>query len=178
MTEDLDRATVTAAPADAVPARSPRMTPRQRLILAVLLGAQFMIAVDFSILTVSLPVIGNELGFALGGLQWITTAFALASAGFMLLFSRIGDRIGRRRIFLGGMALLTLGSLVGGIAPNPVVLIVGRVAQGLATAAVMPAALALLTTPIPRARCATGPWVPTARCCRWASPPERSSAVC
>ena len=67
----------------------------------------------------------------------------------MLLFSRIGDRIGRRRIFLAGMTLLTIGSLVGGIAPNPAVLIVGRVAQGLATAAVMPAALALLTTSYP-----------------------------
>ncbi|WP_037358945.1 MFS transporter [Amycolatopsis orientalis] len=148
MTEGHDTATAEPA-AGAAPPGAPRMTPRQRLILAVLLGAQFMIAVDFSILTVSLPVIGNELGFSLGGLQWISTAFALASAGFMLLFSRIGDRIGRRRLFLGGLALLTLGSLVGGLAPNPAILLAARVSQGLATAAVMPAALALLTTSYP-----------------------------
>ncbi len=126
-----------------------RMTGGQRLTLTVLLGAQFMVAVDFSILTVALPIIGDSLGFSLADLQWITTAFALASAGFMLLFSRIGDRIGRRRIFLAGMALLTVGSLVGGLADSPAVLLAARVAQGLATAAVMPAALALLTTSFP-----------------------------
>ncbi|MFC8525948.1 MFS transporter [Nocardia sp. NPDC057227] len=122
------------------------MTSRQRLTLAVLLGAQFMVAVDFSILTVALPVIGSDLGFALADLQWISTAFALASAGFMLMFSRIGDRIGRHRLFFAGMALLTVGSLLGGLAQDPAILLVARVAQGLATAAVMPAALALLTT--------------------------------
>ncbi|GAB2630745.1 MFS transporter [Nocardia goodfellowii] len=147
MTDTNDRAPAAVAdePADA----EPRMTSRHRLTLAALLGATFMIAVDFSILTVSLPVIGEDLGFSLSNLQWIITAFALASAGFMLLFSRIGDRIGRRRIFLAGIAVLTVGSLIGGLAQDPGVLLAARVAQGLATAAVLPAALALLTTSFP-----------------------------
>ncbi|UGT55272.1 MFS transporter [Nocardia asteroides] len=149
MSEITDTAVELTKPPGDEPPGSGRMTGGQRLTLAVLLGAQFMVAVDFSILTVALPIIGDSLGFSLADLQWITTAFALASAGFMLLFSRIGDRIGRRRIFLAGMALLVVGSLVGGLADSPAILLAARVAQGLATAAVMPAALALLTTSFP-----------------------------
>ncbi|MGY5009100.1 MFS transporter, partial [Streptomyces sp. 900105755] len=62
-----------------------------RLTLVVLLVAQFMLAVDFSILNVALPVIGRGLGFSLGNLQWIATAFALCAAGFTLLFGRVAD---------------------------------------------------------------------------------------
>ncbi|MDX3855392.1 MFS transporter [Streptomyces sp. AK02-01A] len=126
-----------------------RMDGRTRLVLVVLLVAQFMLAVDFSILNVALPVIGEGLGFSLGGLQWIATAFALAAAGFTLLFGRIADLVGRRRIFLGGMALLGIASLAGGLAVSPGMLMVARVAQGLATAAVTPAGLSLLTTSFP-----------------------------
>ncbi|MGW2305187.1 MFS transporter [Streptomyces sp. NPDC001809] len=133
----------TAGPADA------RMTGRMRLVLVVLLLAQFMLAVDFSILNVALPVIGQGLGFSLGGLQWIATAFALAAAGFTLLFGRVADLVGRRRLFLGGMALLGVSSLVGGLATGPEMLMAARVAQGLATAAVTPAGLSLLTASFP-----------------------------
>ncbi|MEU7739516.1 MFS transporter [Nonomuraea sp. NPDC049158] len=126
-----------------------RMTGRQRLVLVLLLGSQFMLAVDFSILNVALPVIGAGLGFELADLQWVATAFALAAAGFTLLFGRIADLFGRRRLFLGGMALLGLSSLAGGLATSHGMLLVARVAQGLATAAVTPAALALLTTSFP-----------------------------
>ncbi|MFD8208061.1 MFS transporter [Streptomyces sp. NPDC059695] len=126
-----------------------RMTGRMRLVLVVLLLAQFMLAVDFSILNVALPVIGQGLGFTLGGLQWIATAFALAAAGFTLLFGRVADLIGRRRLFLGGMALLGVSSLAGGLATGPEVLMAARVAQGLATAAVTPAGLSLLTASFP-----------------------------
>ena len=62
------------------------LTPRLRLVLVLLLAAQFMLAVDFSILNVALPVIGDGLGFSLAHLQWIGTAFALCAAGFTLLF--------------------------------------------------------------------------------------------
>ncbi|PZG12377.1 MFS transporter [Nonomuraea aridisoli] len=127
-------------------AESDRMTGRQRLVLTLLLGSQFMLAVDFSILNVALPVIGQGLGFALADLQWVATAFALAAAGFTLLFGRIADLWGRRRLFLVGMALLGLSSLVGGLATSPGVLLGARVAQGLATAVVTPAGLSLLTT--------------------------------
>ncbi|MFI6319867.1 MFS transporter [Nonomuraea sp. NPDC050556] len=122
------------------------MTGRQKLVLVLLLGAQFMLAVDFSILNVALPVIGEGLGFSLGGLQWIATTFALAAAGFTLLFGRIADLFGRRRMFIAGMALLGVSSLAGGLAVSPTMLLVARVAQGLATAIVTPAGLSLLTT--------------------------------
>ncbi|MEV7237771.1 MFS transporter [Streptomyces sp. NPDC051020] len=123
-----------------------RMTGRQKLVLTLLLGAQFMIAVDFSILNVALPVVGKGLGFSLAGLQWIATAFALAAAGFTLLFGRVADIVGRKQLFLGGMAVLGASSLLGGLAASPEVLLSARVLQGLATAAVTPAGLALLTT--------------------------------
>ncbi|GAA2652357.1 MULTISPECIES: MFS transporter [Nonomuraea] len=122
------------------------MTGRQKLVLTLLLGAQFMIAVDFSILNVALPVVGEGLGFSLTHLQWIATSFALAAAGFTLLFGRVADLVGRKRLFLGGMAVLGLSSLMGGLATSPEILLIARVLQGLATAAVTPAGLALLTT--------------------------------
>ncbi|GGS68278.1 MFS transporter [Streptomyces tanashiensis] len=142
----LDHPTPAPAAADRAEAR---MTGRMRLVLVVLLLAQFMLAVDFSILNVALPVIGQGLGFSLGGLQWIATAFALAAAGFTLLFGRVADLVGRRRLFLGGMALLGVSSLAGGLATGPEVLMAARVAQGLATAAVTPAGLSLLTSSFP-----------------------------
>ncbi len=125
------------------------MSARQRLILLLLLGSQFMLAVDFSILNVALPAIGSGLGFELADLQWVATTFALAAAGFTLLFGRIADLFGRRRLFLAGMALLGLSSLAGGLATSPTMLLLARVAQGLATAIVTPAGLSLLTTSFP-----------------------------
>ncbi|KOU01880.1 MFS transporter [Streptomyces sp. NRRL F-2295] len=124
----------------------PRMTGRQKLVLTLLLGSQFMIAVDFSILNVALPVVGEGLGFSLAHLQWIATSFALAAAGFTLLFGRVADLVGRKNLFVGGMAVLGLSSALGGLATSPEVLLTARVLQGLATAAVTPAGLALLTT--------------------------------
>ncbi|NUP24552.1 MAG: MFS transporter [Streptomyces sp.] len=141
--------TATPRPASTHEAPPQHLTGRLRLILAVLLVAQFMLAVDFSILNVALPAIGDDLGFTLGGLQWIATAFALCAAGFTLFFGRIGDLIGRKRIFLGSLALLGVASLAGGLAPTPEILIVARIAQGLATVAATPAGLALLTTSFP-----------------------------
>ncbi|WP_066952618.1 MFS transporter [Streptomyces lushanensis] len=126
-----------------------RLTGRLRLVLVVLLVAQFMLAVDFSILNVALPVMGRGLGFSLGNLQWIATSFALAAAGFTLLFGRIADLVGRRRLFLAGLAVLGAASLLGGLAVNPEMLLIARVAQGLATAAVTPAGLSLLTSSFP-----------------------------
>src|SRR4051794_37876000 len=98
---------------------APTMTRRQTLALVLLLASQFMLAVDFSILNVALPTVGQGLGFASADVQWIATAFALGAAGFTLLFGRFGDYIGRRRIFLLGMAALGAASLLGGLAPSP-----------------------------------------------------------
>ncbi|WP_206307789.1 MFS transporter [Streptomyces sp. A0958] len=143
---DLEEMAGARADAPAVP---DRMTGQQKLALAVLLGAQFMLAADFSILTVSLPVIGDSLGFSLDHLQWITTGFALPAAGFTLLFGRIADLFGRRKVFLLGIVLLAAASLVGGLAQSSEVLLAARVAQGVATAISVPSALALLTTTFP-----------------------------
>jgi EmrB/QacA subfamily drug resistance transporter len=143
----VDDLNLRAQSADA--AAQPRLSGRLLLVLVVLLVAQFMLAVDFSILNVALPVIGKGLGFSLGNLQWIGTAFALAAAGLTLLFGRVADLFGRRRLFLLGLALLGTASMVGGLATSPTVLIIARVAQGLATAAVTPAGLSLLTTSFP-----------------------------
>jgi EmrB/QacA subfamily drug resistance transporter len=126
-----------------------RMTSRHRLILVLLLGAQFMLAVDFSVLNIAVPTIGSDLGFKLSNLQWIVTGFMLPAAGFTLLFGRIADLFGRRNLFLVGMLVLGVASLVGGLAQSPSMLLVGRIGQGLATAMATPAAMSLLTTSFP-----------------------------
>ncbi|WP_405586020.1 MFS transporter [Streptomyces sp. NBC_01092] len=135
--------TTSAATAHSTPVR---MTGRQVAALVVLLASQFMMAADFSVLNVALPEVGTALGFSTGSLQWITTTFALCAAGCTLVLGRVGDYVGRRRIFTVGMAVLAVSSLVGGVADSPTMLLIARTLQGLATAAVTPAALALLTT--------------------------------
>lgn len=125
------------------------MTARQRVALVVLLTASFTLAVDFSILNVALPTIGADVGFGIGNLQWIATAFALCAAGFTLLMGRVADIAGRRRMFLIGMVLLGAGSLAGGLSITPAMLLIARAAQGFATAIVVPAALALLIGAFP-----------------------------
>lgn len=140
--------TSTSSPTDP-PSTDAPMSTRERLIMAVLLTASFTLAVDFSILNVALPAIGTDVGFSLENLQWVATSFALFAAGFTLLFGRVADLFGRRRLFLLGMVLLGVSSLMGGLGTTPGVLIAARVAQGLATAMVTPAALSLLTTAFP-----------------------------
>jgi EmrB/QacA subfamily drug resistance transporter len=125
------------------------MTGRQLTVLLLLLASQFMLAVDFSILNVALPRVADGLGFRAADVQWIATSFALCAAGFTLLFGRLGDTLGRRRLFLVGMGVLGAASLLGGVATTPEVLLTARVLQGLATAAVTPAALSLLTGTFP-----------------------------
>lgn len=123
-----------------------RLTALKRLALAVLLTANFTLAVDFSVLNVALPQIGRELGFPAEGLQWIVTSFALCAAGFTLFFGRAADLFGRKRLFMIGIILLGVASLAGGLAQDPTQLIIARVGQGIATAMVTPAALSLMTT--------------------------------
>jgi MFS family permease len=123
-----------------------RFTGRQRLILLILLGAGFMLSVDFSILNVALPEVGEGVGMELTALPWIASAYALPAAGFTLLFGRLADLFGRRRLFLAGMVLLAVASLLGGFATNPEMLLSARALQGLSTAMSIPASLSLLTT--------------------------------
>ncbi|MGW1339811.1 MFS transporter [Kribbella sp. NPDC002412] len=119
---------------------------RQRVVLLVLLGAGFMLSVDFSILNVALPQAGAGVGLGPDGLAWITSAFALPAAGFALLFGRLADYFGRRRLFLVGMVLLAGASVLGGLSTSAEQLLTARVLQGLATAMALPTSLSLLTT--------------------------------
>jgi MFS family permease len=122
------------------------MTARQRLIVVLLLGANFMMSADFSILNIALPVVGEAVGLSVDNLPWVSTAFALPAAGLSLLFGRLGDLYGRRRIFLIGLFLLTAASLLGGISTEPALLLAARALQGVASAMTAPAALSLLIT--------------------------------
>ncbi|GAA0376502.1 MFS transporter [Microbispora corallina] len=124
----------------------PHFNSRQRIVLLVLLGAGFMVSVDFSILNVALPETGAGVGMKVADLPWITSAYTLPSAGFALLFGRFADLFGRRKLFMVSMVLLTGASLLGGLASSPGVLLTARALQGVATAMALPAALSLLTT--------------------------------
>ncbi|GGZ31618.1 MFS transporter [Streptomyces inusitatus] len=131
---------------------SARFSTRQWLVITLLCGTQFMLALDFSILSVSLPEIGEDLGFGIKDLQWIVTAFALPSGGFLLLFGRTADLFGRRKLFIAGMALFTVASLIGGLATSPGMLLAARAGQGFASAMLTPAAMSLLTTSFPEGK--------------------------
>ncbi|MBV9555036.1 MAG: MFS transporter [Alphaproteobacteria bacterium] len=122
------------------------ITARQRLIVVLLLGANFMMSADFSILNVALPAVGKAVGLSVNNLPWLTTAFALPAAGLSLLFGRLGDLYGRRGIFLAGLSLLVAASLLGGVSTEPTSLLVARTLQGIASAMTVPVALSLLIT--------------------------------
>ncbi|MET7502179.1 MFS transporter [Streptomyces microflavus] len=134
------------APAPAPPAR---LSGRARLVLFVLCAAQFMVALDFSVLNVALPVLGADLGLSTSGLQWAVTAFALPSGGFLLLFGRIADLYGRRRLFLAGLTLFGASSLLATLAWDPASFLAGRAIQGLGAAVIVPTGMSLLTTTFP-----------------------------
>jgi MFS family permease len=128
---------------------TPRLSTRDKLVLFVLCAAQFMVALDFSVLNVALPVLGSDLGMSQSALQWAVTAFALPSGGFLLLFGRIGDLYGRRRLFLIGLALFGAASLLATLAWDPASFLAGRALQGLGAAAIVPTGMSLLTTTFP-----------------------------
>jgi MFS family permease len=132
-------------PAD-LPDPPPGMPLRARLVLFLLCAAQFAVALDFSILNIALPTLGHDLHLAQANLQWGMTAFALPSGGFLLLFGRIADQVGRRRIFIIGLALFTAASVLATVAWSPGVFLAARALQGLGAAAIVPSGMALLTT--------------------------------
>ncbi|MER5291701.1 MFS transporter [Streptomyces pharetrae] len=135
----------TTPPADRAPGR-PRLSTRDKLILFVLCAAQFMVALDFSVLNVALPVLGADLGMSPSALQWAVTAFALPSGGFLLLFGRIGDLYGRRKLFLTGLAVFAAASVLATVAWDPASFLAGRALQGLGAAMIVPTGMSLLTT--------------------------------
>jgi MFS family permease len=142
--------TSASPPAPALPVSAPpRLSGRARLVLFVLCAAQFMVALDFSVLNVALPVLGRDLGLSTTGLQWAITAFALPSGGFLLLFGRIADLYGRRRLFLAGLTLFGASSLLATLAWDPASFLAGRALQGLGAAVIVPTGMSLLTTTFP-----------------------------
>ena len=119
---------------------------RQAATLALLAFAMLIVSLDQYIVVVALPEIGRELGYSAQTLQSVISAYAVASAGFLLLGGRAADLLGRRRILVTGLALYAGASLAGGLAPTPEVLLAARAAQGLGGALVFPATLSLVNT--------------------------------
>ncbi|MEU9177096.1 MFS transporter [Streptomyces sp. NPDC048550] len=142
--------TTTTGPGVAAPAPGDeRLTGRAKLVLFVLCAAQFMVALDFSVLNVALPALGKDLGLSQSALQWAVTAFALPSGGFLLLFGRIADLYGRKKLFLIGLALFGTASLLATLAWDPASFLAGRALQGLGAAVIVPTGMSLLTTTFP-----------------------------
>lgn len=127
------------------PSRRPRT--QQLGVLALLCLAQFLVVLDTSIVNVALPRMGTDLAFrSESSLQYIISLYALTFGGLLVLAGRVADVLGRRRIFVSGLLLFSLSSLVCGIAPTAAVLLIGRTVQGAGSALVSSAALALLMT--------------------------------
>jgi EmrB/QacA subfamily drug resistance transporter len=122
-------------------------TDRRRwLALAVIVTAQFMVVLDVAIVNVALPTIKTDLHFSQENLQWVVTAYSILFGGVLLLGGRMADIMGRRRLFMAGLALFTASSLLDGLAWSEGSLIAFRALQGLGAALVSPAALSILMT--------------------------------
>src|SRR5262245_8214161 len=119
---------------------------RKWFALALLSAVQFMVVLDIAIVNVALPSIQTDLGFSQENLQWVISAYALFFGGFLLLGGRAADLLGRRRIFLVGIVLFTVSSLLAGLAWSEASLIAARAFQGLGAAVITPAALSILST--------------------------------
>jgi EmrB/QacA subfamily drug resistance transporter len=122
-------------------------SPRRKwFALALLSAVQFMVVLDIAIVNVALPSIQVDLGFSQENLQWVISAYALVFGGFLLLGGRAADLLGRRRIFLVGIVVFSLASLLAGLAWSEGSLIGARALQGLGAAVITPAALSILST--------------------------------
>jgi EmrB/QacA subfamily drug resistance transporter len=121
-------------------------TPRAKnFALALLAMTQFVVVLDAAIVNVALPSIGKALDFSQDNLAWVVNAYTLTFGGFLLLGGRLADLLGRRRMFMYGLVLFSLASLLGGFAQSDIWLVIARGAQGLGAAIVSPAALSIIT---------------------------------
>ena len=116
------------------------------LVLAIVCLAQFMVVLDATVVNVALPTIQTDLNFTDSSLQWVINSYTLLFGGFLLLGGRAADLFGRRRLFMGGVVVFTVASMLNGLAPNSEFLIISRALQGLGGAMVSPAALSIVTT--------------------------------
>jgi EmrB/QacA subfamily drug resistance transporter len=144
------RQVATAAARDAATPSSGSAPPRRLgLALAVIATAQLMVVLDATIVNVALPHIQTALGFSGTGLEWVVNAYALAFGGLLLLGGRTGDLLGRRRVFIAGILVFSLASLLGGFATGQVWLLSARVLQGVGGAFAAPTALSLIAVTFP-----------------------------
>jgi EmrB/QacA subfamily drug resistance transporter len=116
------------------------------LVLVIACLAQFMVILDATIVNVALPSIQTGLQFSSSSLQWVVNAYTLTFGGFLLLGGRASDLLGRKRLFMAGIALFSAASLLNGVAQSSGMLIAGRALQGLGGALLSPAALSIITT--------------------------------
>ncbi|MGA4538937.1 MFS transporter [Uniformispora flossi] len=119
---------------------------RTGLRLALLVATQFVVALDYNIVYVALPHIGDGLGFSPQSLQWVVSSYAVAFGGLLMLGGRLVDLVGRRRLFVLGIALFAVSCLAAGLATGPAVLLAARAVQGVGAAMVTPATLSLVNT--------------------------------
>jgi EmrB/QacA subfamily drug resistance transporter len=133
------------------PVAATQRTGSSRMILGIILACQLMIGLDVTIVNVALPKVQASLHFSTTGLSWVLNIYALAFGGLVLLGGRSGDILGRRRVFLSGIALFGVASLVGGLSTRNWELVTARGVQGLAAALAAPSALALLMLNFPDA---------------------------
>src|SRR6266540_6816569 len=115
-------------------------------VLALIAVAQFMVILDATIVNVALPTIKVDVGFSEQSLSWVLNAYTLMFGGFLLLAGRAADRLGRRRLFVAGIALFSGASLICGLSQSEAMLLIARGAQGLGGAMVSPAALSIVLT--------------------------------
>ncbi|WP_261566750.1 MFS transporter [Frankia gtarii] len=116
------------------------------LVLTAIVGAEYLLQLDGTIMNVSLPQIQSHFDVGITTGSWILNGFYLAFGSLLLVTGRLGDVFGYRRIFIAGIGLVVVASLIAGLAPNIPVLLVGRILQGVGAAIAGPTALALLTT--------------------------------
>jgi EmrB/QacA subfamily drug resistance transporter len=126
-----------------------RTEPNRWLVLAIVCLAQFMVILDATIVNIALPSIQHGLSFSDANLQWVINAYTLVFGGFLLLGGRAADLLGRKRLFIAGVVVFSLASLLNGLAQSSGMLIAGRALQGLGGALVSPAALSIIMTTFP-----------------------------
>src|ERR1700750_1818069 len=139
-------ATVTGLPSPLRRRMTAKHSTNPWLVLVLICLAQFMVILDATIVNVALPSIQKDLGLSEANLQWIVNAYTLVFGGFLLLGGRMGDLIGRKRLFLIGLVIFTTASLLDGLSVSSGMLIASRALQGFGAALISPAALSIIST--------------------------------
>src|SRR5918992_743963 len=137
------------SPKESQPTTAPAPDSRRWLALVVLCVGMLMIVLDVTVVNVALPSIQSDLGFSQSSLAWVVNAYLISFGGLLLLAGRLGDLVGRRRIFMIGLALFTIASLLCGLAQSQAMLIGARFAQGVGGALTSAVILGMIVTMFP-----------------------------